>query len=409
MQIESLIERFGDGAVLALAGLLIGLVFGGFAQRSRFCLRAAVVEFSRCCLGPKVAIWLLAFAGAVLGTQLLIGSGLLDVSQARQLASRGSLSGAIIGGLMFGVGMVLARGCASRLLVLSATGNLRALVSGLILTLVAQASLRGVLSPGREWLANLWTIEGGPARNLLSWVGAGTGLGIALGAAWLAYGVYLARRNHVSIWSGTGAVGVGLTIAAGWAATYTISQVSFEPVTVKSISFTGSSADTLMGLINEPTIPLGFDVGLVPGVFAGSLIAALLFGDFKLQGYHGGQSMARYITGASLMGFGSMLAGGCAVGAGVTGGAVFAITAWLALFSMWVGAGVTDWLVDQAEEMAPAVAACEPEDHGPGKIEAIPVGMAAVRGAAGSASTADSEVGSTTVAIDVPESLVPAE
>lgn len=362
MTLEALIEQLGDGAALALAGLAVGLAFGALAQRSRFCLRAAVVEFSRCCMGPKVAIWLLAFAGAVVGTQLLIGSGLLDVSQARQLASRGSLSGAIIGGLMFGVGMVLARGCASRLLVLSATGNLRALVSGLILTLVAQASLRGVLSPAREWLANLWTIDGGPARNMLAWVGGGTMLGITLGALWLAYGIYLARRNSVSVWSSVGATGVGLTIAAGWAVTYAISQISFEPITVKSISFTGSSADTLMGLINAPTIPLGFDVGLVPGVFAGSLIAALLFGDFELQGYHGGQSMARYITGASLMGFGAMLAGGCAVGAGLTGGAVFALTAWLALFSMWVGAGVTDWLVDQAEEQTPAAASAEPEE-----------------------------------------------
>jgi hypothetical protein len=32
----------------------------------------------------------------------------------------------------------------------------------------------------------------------------------------------------------------------------------------------------------------------------------------------------------------------------VTGGSIFAGTAWLALFSMWVGAAVTDWLVDQA-------------------------------------------------------------
>jgi uncharacterized protein len=360
--LEALIEQLGDGAALALAGLVVGLAFGALAQRSRFCLRAAVVEFSRCCMGPKVAIWLLAFAGAVVGTQLLIGSGLLDVSQARQLASRGSLSGAIIGGLMFGVGMVLARGCASRLLVLSATGNLRALVSGLILTLVAQASLRGVLSPAREWLSNLWTIDGGPARNMLAWAGGSTMLGMTLGAVWLAYGIYLARRNSVSVWSSVGATGVGLTIAAGWAVTYTIAQISFEPITVKSISFTGSSADTLMALINAPTIPLGFDVGLVPGVFAGSLIAALAFGDFELQGYHGGQSMARYITGASLMGFGAMLAGGCAVGAGLTGGAVFALTAWVALFSMWVGAGVTDWLVDQTEEQAPAAASAEPEE-----------------------------------------------
>lgn len=33
-----------------------------------------------------------------------------------------------------------------------------------------------------------------------------------------------------------------------------------------------------------------------------------------------------------------MLAGGCAVGAGVTGGALLATTAWVALASMWLGA-----------------------------------------------------------------------
>ena len=57
-----------------------------------------------------------------------------------------------------------------------------------------------------------------------------------------------------------------------------------------------------------------------------------------------GASMARYIVGAMLMGFGSMLAGGCAVGAGMTGGAIFAVTAWLTLAGMWIGGGVADRL-----------------------------------------------------------------
>jgi len=48
------------------------------------------------------------------------------------------------------------------------------------------------------------------------------------------------------------------------------------------------------------------------------------------------------------MGFGAMLAGGCAIGAGVTGGSILVATAWLALLSMWAGAVVTDFLVDQA-------------------------------------------------------------
>lgn len=76
------------------------------------------------------------------------------------------------------------------------------------------------------------------------------------------------------------------------------------------------------------------------------MFGALIGRDFKLEGFKDGYSMRRYIVGAVLMGFGSMLAGGCAVGAGVTGGSVFALTAWLTLAGMWAGAGMTDRLMD---------------------------------------------------------------
>jgi len=341
------VEQLGDGSVLALGGLAVGLVFGALAQQSRFCLRAATVEVSRGLLGPRLAIWLVAFGTAVVATQGLIAAALLDVSHARQLVARGSVSGALLGGSMFGGGMVLARGCASRLLVLSATGNLRALVTGLIVTLVAQASYRGALSPAREWLAQLWTVEGGAQRSLLAPFGGSALVGVAIGLAWLAPGLWLARRHGVGAWQWVAAAGVGLAVAGGWAVTFWISQASFEPVAVKSVSFTGPSADTLMALINMPSIPLGFDAGLIPGVFLGSLLAAAATRELELQGYEVGASMIRYIIGAVLMGFGSMLAGGCAVGAGVAGGAVFAATAWLALVAMWAGAGLTDLLVDR--------------------------------------------------------------
>ncbi|MEZ5818028.1 MAG: YeeE/YedE family protein [Hyphomicrobiaceae bacterium] len=347
MTLGDVVEQVGDGPVLAVAGLIIGLSFGAFAQQSRFCLRAATVEVSRGALGPKLAIWLITFGAAVVATQGLIAAGLLEVKHARQLVARGSVSGALVGGLMFGAGMVLARGCASRLLVLSATGNLRALVTGLILTLVAQASFRGALSPAREWIAQLWMVDGGPQRSLLAPVGGSATVGLIIGLVWLVPGLWLAWRHRIGTWRWSAAAGVGLAIAGGWAFTWWISQASFEPVAIKSVSFTGPSADTLMALINMPTIPLGFDAGLIPGVFLGSLLAAAATRELELQGYEGGVSMIRYIIGAVLMGFGSMLAGGCAVGAGVTGGAVFAATAWLALVAMWAGAGLTDLIVDR--------------------------------------------------------------
>jgi uncharacterized membrane protein YedE/YeeE len=93
-----------------------------------------------------------------------------------------------------------------------------------------------------------------------------------------------------------------------------------------------------------------FDLGLVPGVFLGSFVAALLFRELKLEGFAGGASMRRYLVGAVLMGFGGMLAGGCAVGAGLSGAAVFTVTSWVTLSAMWAAAALTDWLVDQRGE-----------------------------------------------------------
>lgn len=340
------IEQYGEGTVLALGGMAIGLLFGFFAQRSKFCLRAAVIEFWHGQFGEKLPVWLLAFSSAVVAVQVLILGGWLDVSTARQMANTGSLSGALVGGAFFGMGMILTRGCASRLLVLSATGNLRALLSGLIFAVAAQAALHGVLSPLRLSISSWWTVDGGSARDLLIWTGAGHWGGLAFGFAWLVAGVYFAVRNKWKPLKWMMAIFTGLTVALAWWFSYQVAQSSFEVVNIQGLTFSGPSAEWLMRVLASPAPPIGFDFGLMPGVFAGSFLGAMLGKEWKLEGFKDGHSMRRYILGAALMGFGAMLAGGCAVGAGITGGAIFAVTAWLSLVGMWFGAGITDWLID---------------------------------------------------------------
>ena len=347
-----LVEAIGEQWVSAIGGLLIGLMFGFFAQRSRFCLRAAVVEFARGAIGAKVTIWLIVFATALMSTQLLVAAGLIDISETRQLAATGSISGAIVGGLMFGGGMVLARGCASRLLVLSATGNLRSLLSGLMFAVVAQASYRGLLSPLREAITGLWLIDGGQSRDIMALTGSSTPVKLLWCLAWVAGAAWFTWRNGVAAGIITGAIGTGLTIAAGWVFTYVLSQSAFTPVAIKSLTFSGPSADTLMYVLSSPEKGISFDIALVPGVFLGSFLSAALARELKLEGFSDGLSMRRYIVGAGLMGFGAMLAGGCAVGAGVTGASAFALTAWIVLVGMWLGAAAMDALVDRPSETA---------------------------------------------------------
>lgn len=345
--LTAIVDYVGESLLSWLGGLFVGGLFGFFAQRSRFCLRAAAVEFSRGEFGQRLSVWLLTFAAALTGTQIIVALGWLDTSNARQLAQQGSVSGAMIGGVMFGCGMILTRGCASRLLVLSANGNLRALLSGLVFAVTAQAAYRGLLSPAREWLTALWLIDGGPSRDIMSLVGGGTSGKIAFGTIWLLAGLFFAVRSHLPprlLWS---ALATGTAVVAGWLFTYQMFQSSFSPITVKSLTFSGPSAEVLMLVLNSTQVRLGFDLGIVPGVFLGSFAAAALANELRLEGFSDGLGMRRYLIGAVLMGFGAMLAGGCAVGAGITGASVFALTAWIVLIGMWLGAALTDLFVDR--------------------------------------------------------------
>ena len=347
MDIAFLLDRFDEAWIAAAFGLLTGAVFGVAAQRSSFCLRAATVEFARGALGTRVAVWFLTFSTAVMWVQGAQMLGLFRAEEARVMAITGSWSGAIIGGLMFGAGMVLARGCSGRLLVLAATGNLRSVVSGLIFAVTAQMALHGWLAPARQWLAGLWVTPGGRNVDLLAAAGLPDWAGLGIGAGFAALALGLAARNRIGARTLVFASGVGFAVALGWVLTFTLAQQAFEPVSVTSATFSGPSASTLMFVLTEDPV-LDFDIGLVPGVVLGAFLAAAWGRELKFQGFDGESQMRRSMTGAVLMGFGAMLAGGCAIGAGVSGGSVFAATAWLALACMWVGAMVTDMLVDQA-------------------------------------------------------------
>jgi uncharacterized membrane protein YedE/YeeE len=63
-----------------------------------------------------------------------------------------------------------------------------------------------------------------------------------------------------------------------------------------------------------------------------------------------------------------MLAGGCAVGAGVSGAAVFTLTSWATLSAMWGAAMLTDRLLDRPKEALLPVPAMSP--HGDPELSA---------------------------------------
>lgn len=353
MDLVPFIDALGEPGTAIAGGLVLGLAFGFFAQRSAFCTRSAVLDLTRSGDMKALATWAAGFAVAVLGVQLLLASGLLDVRETRFFSTAQSLSGAIIGGLVFGAGMVLARGCVSRLLVLGSSGNLRAIFSIFIVGLFGYATYAGVLTPLRDSAGGLWNTAQIGGNDLLAHAGLGQSAGVAIGVALAVAALGVAVYAKAPAWRVLGGAAVGATVVGGWYFTYQLSTQVFDPIQAESLSFIRPLATTGQVLADAESMA-GLDQGLLAGTIAGALVAALLFRDFRVAtfGDAGAPSIWRYAAGSAFMGFGGILAVGCTVGAGLTGGSVLAVSSLLGLASMIAGAAIADKVVDGARRPA---------------------------------------------------------
>ena len=317
--------------VHVIFGLILGLVFGIAAQITKFCLRRAVAGEDGAD-SSAAAVWLMALAAAIGWFALAQNFGLVALEDHRLLASSVPVVAIVLGGLAFGVGMVLTRGCMSRLTVLSASGNLRALTGILVFAVVAHATLKGVLAPVRVALGSVQQDFGIASLAEIGGIAPVIALTLVLGAA------VLARRSQTSsVQLALGAV-IGLVAVAGWVGTSVLLMDEFDPLPVQSAAFTLPWADTLFWIIASSAIPAGFGTGLLGGVFVGAFLSAAMRKELQLQSFESPEQTLRYSLGGALMGVGGVLAGGCTIGAGLSGNATLSIASLLALGAIVSGA-----------------------------------------------------------------------
>lgn len=334
-----------QGAHLLL-GLALGALFGIAAQISRFCLRRGLVAGPD--RAPALGTWAAALATAIAATSAATWAGWIDLSDHRLMAPELPLLAVVVGGLAFGVGMVLTRGCISRLTVLGGTGNLRALSVIVIFALVAHATLKGVLAPVRVTLGAVTTDIGiGSLAELPG--GVLTWAAILVAGLVATVAALRPRPLHVAL-----AVAIGLLATFGWVATGWLLLDEFDPLPVQSLAFTSPWADGLFWTIASSAIPAGFGVGLIGGVLGGAFVSALLRGELALVSFADAPQTLRYAAGGALMGFGGVLAGGCTVGAGLSGVSMLSVAAIAALLSIGAGALIADRALTRAPTLQPA-------------------------------------------------------
>lgn len=329
-----------------IAGALLGLMFGIAAQVSRFCLRRAVAGAPNERASASV-VWATALLVAALSFVGARAVGLISIEDHRLFSSDLPVVAIALGGLLFGAGMVLTRGCASRLTVLSATGNLRALTVLAVFAVVAHATIKGVFAPLRTWLGG-FTVDQ-PFSELSE-------TSIALGVAVVALAIIATRQARPPLLHVVLGALIGLVAVGGWVVTSVLLFDEFDPLPVQSAAFTLPWSDSLFWVIASSAIPAGFGVGFVGGTLAGSFLSAATRGELALQSFTSPQETLRYLAGGGLMGLGGVLAGGCTVGAGLSGAAAGSVAAILALLAIIGGAAMTSRLL-QTEARGTAVPA----------------------------------------------------
>jgi uncharacterized membrane protein YedE/YeeE len=324
-------------------GLFLGLSFGVVAQRSRFCLVAAVSNLVLMRDFRQLHAFLAALGVAILGTGLLETLHWVDIGAASYRNTLFNWFGALAGGMLFGAGAMLSGGCASRTLVRTAEGNLGALASLLTFALAGMITLYGALEPLRVWSIEATARILAPQQTSLSGL---LGLHTPVLPVVLSLGCFVLifrfgdwRGNLRYILAGGT---IGLILIAGWWVTGVLGQDEFDPHPPASLAVAGPLARAMVYLTTDQTGGSGFALFLVLGLMLGAVASALIGRDFRWVA-PAGQRVGSYFAGGAMMGIGAMFADGCNIGQGLSGVSTLAIQSILALGGILCGMGLILW------------------------------------------------------------------
>jgi uncharacterized protein len=348
----------GLTATVLWAAFALAVAFGAIAQRTHFCTMGAVADIVNIGDWTRMRMWLLAIGVAMIGFNAMVAAGWIDAANSIYAGPGLLWLSNLVGGLLFGVGMVLASGCGSKTLVRLGGGSLKSLVVLCVLAVSAYATMRGVvavarvatldaaaltLPTGQDLPSLLAHATGASRRTLALWVGGGLGLALV---AWV-----LSRpagRGAEVLLAG---LGVGAVIVGVWWVSGRLGFLPEHPVTLEpsflatnsrrmeSLSFVAPVAYTLDWLILFSDTSRVLTLGIVStlGVALGSAAVALASGSFRWEGFAGAEDTANHVVGAMLMGVGGVTAMGCTVGQGLSGVSTLALGSFIALGGIVAG------------------------------------------------------------------------
>lgn len=351
---------------------LVSMLFGAVVQRTGFCTMGAISDVATMGDWTRMRQWGLAAGVATIGFGVLAWAGVVDPQSTLYASDRWSWLSALVGGAIFGFGMVLASGCPSKALVRVGGGSLKALVVVIVLGFAAFATLKGLTAVWRVATVDRVGVDFEGGARLPDWAAralgiepglAGLVLALAIGGglvAWALGGREFRRADNL-----LAGLGVGGAVLAMWWVSGALGHVAEHPQTLEetflatnsgraeAFSFVSPIAYTLDWVMFYSDSNKLLTVGIVSvfGAIAGSALVAVATGRFRWDGFGGTGDLGHHLAGAVLMGVGGVTAMGCSIGQGISGVSTLSATSLVAVAAMIAGARAAlnyqEWRLDR--------------------------------------------------------------
>ncbi|AAU37749.1 YeeE/YedE family protein [[Mannheimia] succiniciproducens] len=330
-----------------LIGLFIGLLFGFFLQRGQFCF----VSGFRIIYTQRNFRFLTALLIAVsiqsIGFFSLSGLDLITIPNTPM-----PLLATLIGGLLFGIGMVLANCCASGGWFRTREGAVGSWIALICFALTMAATQTGAL---KQWINPLLlettTLDNiYNTFNLSPWILV-TVL-VLITVVMIVYHIkhpryqfpqepttaLIPHRIFTKHWHPfTAAVWIGLLGVLAWLVSEQYGRSYGYGVAVPT-------ANVVQYIVIGQQRYLNWGSYFVLGILLGSFIAAKLSGEFEIR-LPEPKAILQRMLGGVIMGIGASLAGGCTITNALVSTAYFSWQGWLATLMIMIGCWLTSVLV----------------------------------------------------------------
>ncbi len=333
---------------MVITGLLCGAALGFVLQRGRFCLTGGFRDMYLTKNNRMFYALLLAIAIQSVGVYALIQFGLLQYE-----AGTFSWVAIVIGSFIFGIGIVLAGGCATGTWYRAAEALIGSWIALIFYMLTCAMMKSGVLLPLNEKLSSVQVHNNSIPKTF----GVNVWVFIAILVIIVAVIMFKEARKPKLVIPSLKPKKSGiahLLFERRWHPYFTASIVGIIAIIAWPLSeatgrnsglgITTPSANILQYLVSGDKSILNWGVFLVLGIFVGSFIAAKGSNEFRLR-VPEVKTIVSSVCGGSLMGVGASLAGGCTIGNGLVSTAMMTWQGWIALAFMILGAWTATYFV----------------------------------------------------------------